>query len=138
MVEEDPDGLIKELTKDDEEEREDVEHLAENKTDLYRYVLFAYLEENYYLAHSDWKFDPADMEYYVSHLIGKPFPIDCPDETYGSDLFPYVQAQLAQENKELVNLDSFGDSYGFIVVEKDKVARLMHICNSYGIAMDVL
>lgn len=87
---------------------------------------------------NDWKFDAEESEAIISDLINQDFKYDYPDETYGDDLFPYIQIELAKQNLELMNYDTKGDSYLFFVVNKNDVNRILELSELTEINMEQL
>ncbi|WP_309609456.1 hypothetical protein [Flavobacterium sp.] len=88
--------------------------------------------------YSDWKFDPEDIELGISNMIGTEFTFAYPPETYSHDLFPYIQTELAKNNLELMNSDTFGDGYLFFVTNKNEVERILELSQAIGIKIDKL
>jgi hypothetical protein len=88
--------------------------------------------------HSDWKFDAEEAEAIVSDLIDQDFKFEYPEETYSHDLFPYIQAELAKQNLELMSYDTRGDSYLFFVVNKDEVGRILELAEITEMGIDKL
>ncbi len=83
--------------------------------------------------YSDWKFNPEDIELGISNILAVDFTFAYPSETYSHDLFPYIQTELAKQNLELINCDTFGDSYLFFVVNKNEVDRVFELSQAIGI-----
>lgn len=88
--------------------------------------------------HSDWKFDPEDVEYFVSEMIGETFSFEYPEETYSHDLFPYIQKELAKQDLELMSYDTKGDSYLFFVANKQDVTRILELAEITEMGIDRL
>ncbi|MBF7090591.1 hypothetical protein IUY40_03425 [Flavobacterium sp. ALJ2] len=88
--------------------------------------------------HSDWKFDPEDVECFVSEMIGEDFNFEYPEETYSHDLFPYIQTALAKKDLELMSYDTMGDSYLFFVVNKNDVNRILQLSEITEMGIDKL
>lgn len=87
---------------------------------------------------SDWKFDPEDVEYFLSEMIGEEFSFDYPEETYSHDLFPYIQEALAKQDLELMSYDTKGDNYLFFLVNKKDVDRILELAEITEIGIDQL
>ena len=88
--------------------------------------------------HSDWKFDPEDIEYFISEMIGETFTFEYPEETYSHDLFPYIQKELAKQDLELMSYDTQGDSYLFFVANKKDVTRILELSEITEMGIDRL
>lgn len=88
--------------------------------------------------HSDWKFDPEDAEWFVSEMLGEDFSFEYPEETYSHDLFPYIQAELAKQNLELMSYDTKGDSYLFFIANKNEVSRILELSEIVEMGIDKL
>ncbi|MFW0737232.1 DUF6630 family protein [Flavobacterium sp. T12S277] len=88
--------------------------------------------------HSDWKFDPEDVEYFVSEMIGEDFSFEYPEDTYSHDLFPYIQKELAKQDLELMSYDTKGDSYLFFVANKNDVSRILELAEITEMGIDKL
>lgn len=102
-----------------------------------------YLEENDVVIYdsfysSDWKFDPEDIEYGISQILGAEFTFSYPPETFAHNLFPYIQTELAKQNLELMNIDTFGDSYFFFIANKDEVDTIFELSQIIGIKIQKL
>lgn len=89
-------------------------------------------------CHSDWKFDPEDIEWYVSEMLGEDFSFEYPEETYSHDLFPYIQTELAKQNLELMSYDTKGDSYLFFIANKNEVSRILELSEIVEMGIDKL
>jgi hypothetical protein len=87
---------------------------------------------------SDWKFDPEDIEAGITSILRTEFAFAYPPETYSADLFPYLQTELAKQNLELMNADTFGDSYLFFIANKNEVERILELSQTIGIKVDRL
>jgi hypothetical protein len=85
---------------------------------------------------SDWKFDPEDMEYGISELLGSEFRFEYPEDTYSHGLFPYIQTELAKQDLILMNIDTFGDSYSFCIVNLADVDRLLELAQSIDLKIE--
>jgi hypothetical protein len=84
--------------------------------------------EDYEMAYySDWKFDPENIEWALSNILGEDFTFEYPEDTHSQDLFPCIQAALKQKNLELMNIDTCGDSYLFFVANIDDIDRILEI-----------
>ncbi|MCW3161550.1 DUF6630 family protein [Chryseobacterium oryctis] len=93
-------------------------------------------EDNYW--HSDWKFDPEDMEGIIEYFLDEDWTFDYPEETYSHDLFVYVQKALSEKGLELMNMDTLGDSYGFFIVKKENVSHLLSLSNKLKLGIERL
>jgi hypothetical protein len=92
------------------------------------YIEVRMVLEDYEMAYySDWKFDPENIEWAISNILGEDFTFEYPEDTYSQDLFPYIQTSLKQKNLELMNIDTFGDSYLFFVANIDDIDRIVEI-----------
>lgn len=92
-------------------------------------------EMTYY---SDWKFDPENIEWAISNILGEDFTFEYPEDTYSHDLFPYIQSALKQQNLELMNIDTFGDSYLFFIANIDDVDRILEIAQTIDLSVERL
>jgi hypothetical protein len=99
-----------------------------------RIVLDSY-EMTYY---SDWKFDPENIEWAITNILGEDFTFEYPENTYSQDLFPYIQSALKQKNLELMNIDTFGDSYLFFIANIDDVDRILEISQIIDLSVERL
>jgi hypothetical protein len=99
-----------------------------------RIVLDSY-EMTYY---SDWKFDPENIEWAIANILGEDFTFEYPENTYSHNLFPYVQSVLKQKNLELMNIDTFGDSYLFFIANIDDVDRILEISQTIDLSVERL
>jgi hypothetical protein len=99
-----------------------------------RVILDSY-EMTYY---SDWKFDPENIEWAIANILGEDFTFEYPEDTYSHDLFPYVQSALKQQNLELMNIDTFGDSYLFFIANIDDVNRILEIAQTIDLNVERL
>jgi hypothetical protein len=99
-----------------------------------RVILDSY-EMTYY---SDWKFDPENIEWAISNILGEDFTFEYPENTYSHDLFPYIQSALKQKNLELMNIDTFGDSYLFFIANIDDVDRILEISQTIDLSVERL
>jgi hypothetical protein len=79
---------------------------------------------------SDWKFDPEDIEYGISAILGEEFSFEYPEDTYSDGLFPYIQTELLKKELTLMNIDTFGDSYLFCIVNIIDVDRILELAKS--------
>jgi hypothetical protein len=86
--------------------------------------------------YSDWKFDPEDIEYGISGILGEEFRFEYPAETYSHNLFPYIQSELAKQELTLMNIDTFGDSYLFFVVKIATIDRLVAIAQTIDLKIE--
>jgi hypothetical protein len=101
--------------------------------ELFAAVLRSYLPS----SSSDWKFDPEDLEVYISDLIDEPFALVLPNkETYSQDLFPFAEQQLAEKGLALLNYDTQGDSYEFLVVNYQDRERIIWLCQKFAVPID--
>lgn len=106
------------------------------------------LAENYFVEneicvqdssyYSDWKFDPEDIELGITSILETEFTFDYPEETFAHELFPYIQTELAKQNLELMNIDTFGDSYLFFIANKNEVNSILDLSQSIGIKFEKL
>ena len=94
--------------------------------------------ENVNCWNSDWKFDPEDAAYFISEIIEQDFTFEYPEDTYSHDLFPYLQAELAKQELELMTFDTHGDSYLFFVANKNEVSRLVELGKMIAIPIEKL
>jgi hypothetical protein len=85
---------------------------------------------------SDWKFDPEDMEYGISELLGSEFRFEYPEDTYSHGLFPYIQTELAKQKLILMSIDTFGDSYSFCIVNIGDVDRILELAQSIDLKIE--
>jgi hypothetical protein len=85
---------------------------------------------------SDWKFDPEDMESGISELLGSEFHFEYPEDTYSHGLFPYIQTELAKQGLILMNIDTFGDSYSFCIVNLADVDRILELAQSIDLKIE--
>ncbi len=93
--------------------------------------------EDYEMAYySDWKFDPENIEWAISNILGEDFTFEYPEDTYSHDLFPFIQTALKQKNLELMNIDTFGDSYLFFIANIDEIDRLVEIAQTIGLNVE--
>jgi hypothetical protein len=97
-------------------------------------VLDSY-EMTYY---SDWKFDPENIEWAISNILGEDFTFEYPENIYSHNLFPYIQSALKQKNLELMNIDTFGDSYLFFIANIDDVDRILEISQTIDLSVQRL
>ena len=103
-----------------------------------------FIEDNYEFLenvkcwNSDWKFDPEDAEYFISEILNQEFTFEYPEDTYSHDLFPYLQAELAKQELELMTFDTHGDSYLFFVANKNEVSRLVELGKMIAIPIEKL
>jgi hypothetical protein len=88
--------------------------------------------------YSDWKFDPEDIAYGISEMLGKEFTFKHPKETYRQDLFPFIQKELSKSNLEMMTFNTQGDSYEFILVEKDKVEKIISLAQKLRVEVERL
>lgn len=89
--------------------------------------------------HSDWKFDPEDLEDIVAHILNEEdWTFQYPEETYSDDLFPYVQKALSERGFELMQMNTLGDSYQFFITRKQNVLPLLHISNKLKLGVEQL
>jgi hypothetical protein len=110
------------------------EHTEYDLHDFLRAVL-----ENLEITHySDWKFDPEDIEFYISEILQEDFTFNYPEDTYGSDLFPIVQSELKKTGRVLMNVQTFGDSYLYIVVNSDDVKVIVELAQALNIKLEIL
>jgi hypothetical protein len=110
------------------------EHTEYDLHDFLREIL-----EDLEIAHySDWKFDPEDIEFYISEILQEYFTFDYPEDTYGSDLFPIVQSELKKTGRVLMNVQTFGDSYLYIVVNSDDVKAILEIAQALNLTIELL
>jgi hypothetical protein len=92
---------------------------------------------NYEMTYdSDWKFDPEDVEYGISELLGSEFHFEYPEDTYSHGLFPYIQTELAKQDLMLMNIDTFGDSYSFCIVNIGDVDRILELAQSIDLKIE--
>lgn len=87
---------------------------------------------------SDWKFDPEDIEAGISNMLATDFTFSYPPETFSHDLFPYIQTELAKQNLELINCDTFGDCYLFFVANKNEVDKILELSHAVGVKIERL
>lgn len=88
---------------------------------------------------SDWKFDSEDLEMHITHLIGEPFALNLPGkDIYSRDLFPFAEQQLAEKGLTLLNYDTQGDSYEFLVVNQEDSNRILWLCQKFQVPIDRL
>jgi hypothetical protein len=99
-----------------------------------RIVLDSY-EMTYY---SDWKFDPENIEWAITNILGEYFTFEYPENTYSHDLFPYIQSALRQKNLELININTFGDSYLFFIANIDDVDRILEVAQTIDLCVERL
>ncbi len=85
---------------------------------------------------SDWKFDPEDIEYGISEILGTEFRCEYPEDTYSHGLFPYIQTELAKQGLILMNIDTFGDSYSFCIVNIVDVDRILELAQSIDLKIE--
>ena len=135
QIQTDPESFIENLELDDEYEEY---FSAEDKSSMNQWVLFAFLEQNDLIGNSDWKFDPEDLEMFMNDLSGHEIVFEVPAETYSAALFPYAKTVLENFDLELINLNSNGDNYGFIIVNKNDVERIMDLSQEYEIPLEKL
>ena len=125
-------NLVSRGSIEEEELNEYAENLFENFNDETKEDYesteehFAFFEE-INAWNSDWKFDPEDVEYFISEMLGEDFKFDYPEETYSHDLFPYIQSELAKSNLELLTYETFGDNYLFFIANKNEVERILEL-----------
>lgn len=93
--------------------------------------LVKWIASDYWM--SDWKFEAEDVNYFLSSLTGEIIEIDFPEEIYSADLFPFIQLALKQKNLHLMNYNSWGDSYYFIVVDNSKAKSIQETASLLGI-----
>ena len=135
QIQTDPEAFIENLEMDNEYE----EYFnADDKSSMNQWVLFAFLEDNDLIGNSDWKFDPEDLEMFVNDLSGHEIVFEVPAETYSAALFPYAKTTLDHLDLELINLNSNGDNYGFIIVNKNDVDRILALSQEYEIPLEKL
>jgi hypothetical protein len=138
---------------DDSEYKKDAKRLQtfhkKGKDEMEMHEKFRNILAEYYLTEndvcvqdstffSDWKFDPEDIELGISNILATDFTFSYPPETYSHDLFPYLQTELAKQNLELMNSDTFGDDYLFFVANKNEVNRILELSQAIGIKIDKL
>lgn len=126
----------------------DAEELNEQAEELFENFGIDEDDENYDYSfdfldsinhwHSDWKFDTEEIGAIVSDLIDQDFKFEYPEETYSHNLFPYIQAELAKQNLELMSYDTRGDSYLFFVANKDEVDRILELSEITEMGIDKL
>ena len=85
------------------------------------------------IGNADWKFDPEDLEMFITTLSCKEFTFSHPEGSVSHELFPYANEALATQNLELINLNSNSDNYGFVIVDKDDVARIIELSQEFNI-----
>lgn len=85
---------------------------------------------------SDWKFDPEDIDYGISEILGAEFRCEYPEATYSDCLFPYIQTELAKQGLILMNIDTFGDSYSFCIVNIADVDRILELAQSIDLKIE--
>lgn len=131
LIKEDPRAFCKAHQYDDDA----TAYLADNPQSLNQIVLYALLDEHDLLYNCDWKFDPEDISWFISGQLGEDFVFEHPADTYSHDLFPYINKALNSQGLELINLDSDGDNYGFIVVHLEHLPRIIELANLYTIPL---
>jgi hypothetical protein len=93
--------------------------------------------EKYDLSyHSDWKFDPEDITYAISKMLGTDFTFSYPNETYSSSLFPYLQEELFKSNLELMTFDTQGDSYNFFLANSNDVEKILALAQKLRVGIE--
>ncbi len=93
--------------------------------------------EKYDLSyHSDWKFDPEDITYAISKMLGADFTFSYPNETYSSSLFPYLQEELLKSNLELMTFDTQGDSYYFFLANSCDVEKILALAQKLRVGIE--
>jgi hypothetical protein len=85
---------------------------------------------------SDWKFDPEDIEYGISTMLGAEFSFEYPEDTYSHGLFPHIQTELAKQELTLMNIDTGGDSYLFCIVNIIDVDRILELAQSIDLKIE--
>jgi hypothetical protein len=88
--------------------------------------------------YSDWKFDPEDIAFGISEMLGEKFTFKYPKETNSQNLFPFIQKELAKSNLEMMTFDTHGDSYEFILVEKNKVEKIILLAQKLSVEVQKL
>jgi hypothetical protein len=93
--------------------------------------------ERYYMAYySDWKFDPENIEYAISEILGEEFTFEYHENTYSHELFKYIQSELAKKALTLMNIETFGDSYLFVVASTTDVDLILEISQTIDLKVE--
>ncbi len=119
---------------EDSEVDEDCEH--ESDEGSWHLEVRIILEEYEMVYYSDWKFDPENIEWAISNILKEDFTFEYPEDTYSQDLFPYIQTALKQKNLELMNIDTFGDSYLFFVANIDDIDRILEVAQTIDLNVE--
>ena len=134
MIHEDPENYISECIDEDEQD----DFFAEDTNELIYHLIYYFLVDKDLLGNSDWKFDPEDLEMFITTLSRNEFTFSYPEGSVSHELFPYANEALKAKNLELINLNSNGDNYGFVVVNKDDVSRVLHLSQELDIPFEQL
>lgn len=134
----DPENFIADLNKNEEDDEYEWCFDPANRSEINQSFLYSFLDENNMIGNSDWKFDPEDLEMFLNDLSGGKITLKVPKETYSANLFPYAKTELDKLDLELINLNSNGDNYGFIVVNKSDTNQIILLSNKYEIPLERL
>lgn len=116
-----------------EEDEQPAREEAEDPQALLKHVLLHFIPAEY----SDWKFSAGDLEYAITELTGDTFLLDLPEkEVYSHDLFPYAQKQLAEAGWQLMNVDTGGDSYLWVVVQQEDVEKVLQLTRKFNLPFE--
>ena len=134
IIDKNPKKYIKEYIDEDEQE----ETSAGNKRELNYHLIYNFLDEKDMIGNADWKFDPEDLAMFITTLSCKEFTFSYPEGSVSQELFLHANEALAAQNLELINLNSNGDNYGFVLVNKDDVARIIVLSQELDIPFERL
>lgn len=109
-----------------------------DEEDTFPYYFIDLDEIHYFFWNSDWKFEPEDVIYFLSAMLGSPFQFNYPADTWSHDLFPYIQQALAAHNRELMSFNTMSDSYLFFIIDKKKKSEFLALSQRLNIAIDTL
>jgi hypothetical protein len=94
------------------------------------------LERYYMTYYSDWKFDPENIEYAISEILDEEFTFEYPEDTYSHELFKYIQSELAKRELTLMNIETFGDSYLFVVANTSDVDLILETSQTIDLKVE--
>lgn len=93
------------------------------------------LEDSTNFWNSDWKFEAADVEWFIQTTLGEDWTFEYPADTFSHNLFPYIQKALEKDGLELLNIDAEGDNYGFFLARKSDVPEILTL--SYKLKLGI-
>lgn len=88
--------------------------------------------------HSDWKFDPEDLEYAVLQLTEmEDWQWEYPADTYSADLFPSIRKELYRYRNWLCHFDEGNDGYLFLLFSEDDMPEITRLAQKLKLPLRV-